>query len=180
MSTTMSEHEWVQENIAGYNTGGLEANERDRLAKHVAACADCRRTVDDLRNFDRKIGALFAEARPSTAMEDRMIQSLRKKTPRRRWPRPHWIVTSAAAVILLGCVGALTELALGEGFLTVRQRWGDAYQRQDGLVAQPHDVLKDAGELAKEVRDEKRNPAESLNSVGYNPPAKALVVKGSS
>src|SRR5438874_2112012 len=101
----MSEHEWVQDNIGGYSAGGLEANERERLEKHVGKCAECRHALDQIREMDQKIGSLFVNARPSADMEDRMIQSLRKKS-QRPW-RPHWIVTSAAAIFLMGIVGVL-------------------------------------------------------------------------
>src|SRR5262249_23694480 len=103
----MSEHEWVQENVAIYSAGGLERNERDRLEKHVAKCADCRRALDEMREVDQKVGSLFANPRPSAALEDRMIQSLRKKG-NRPW-RPHWLVASAAAVFVMGVVGILTD-----------------------------------------------------------------------
>jgi hypothetical protein len=149
----MSEHEWAQENIAGYSAGGLESTERDRLEKHIANCDDCRRALEDLRDLDRKIGSLFATARPSATLEDRVVQSIRNTSARRRWRRPHWILTAAAAAILLGCVGALADLAIRENFplppYVQYLRTGEwaltKTQRQESL--------KDASQLAKEVRD---------------------------
>jgi hypothetical protein len=182
MSTTMSEHEWVQENIAAYNAGGLESTERDRLETHITQCDECRRALEDLRQLDGQIGSLFTTARPSAALEDRMIQSLRKKSSRRLW-RPHWIVTTAAAVILLGCVGAFADYTLRKGFpdLNERERALNTLSELGVAAITKQQTLEDAGQLAKEVREEpERNPAELMNSVGYNPPARALIVKGSS
>ena len=113
---TMSEHDWVQEHIASFHAGGLESDERDRLEKHVASCAECRAGLDELRSLDHKIGSLFATVRPNAAIEDRMIQSLRAQ-PQRQW-RPHWIIAAAAAIILLGCVGVLAENIIRLGFPT--------------------------------------------------------------
>ena len=34
----MSEHPWIQENLAAYLAGGLDATETSRLEQHVAGC----------------------------------------------------------------------------------------------------------------------------------------------
>jgi hypothetical protein len=227
----MSEHDWVQENLASYNAGGLESDERDRLEKHIADCTECRAGLEELRSLDHKIGSLFAAARPSVAIEDRMIQTLRAES-QQPW-RPHWALTAAAAVLLLGCVGVVADNILHpensgrifrEAFLVANntdsmssgntrfqtglaapsgtakaetkgyesgaksvrdvpnrknEMWVEAYRRQvGGGESGTVEHLKDVDQLAKEEGE--RNPAELLNSVGYYPPARALVEKGSS
>ena len=235
----MSEHEWVQQNLASYSAEGLEPEERDRIDAHLAQCAECRMAREEQRGFDQKLGSLFAPARPTPAIEDRMIQSLRTKS-QRRW-RPHWTVSTAAAVILLGCVGMLAEnimrvgipefiathnnlfqgglgqqtaggeapdayysnpfafnlsesadssevKALASEELKIRDQPSDANTKWTGAYKQQQRAgeatdktslhLKDVDQLAKEEAE--KNPAELLNSAGYYPPSRALVVKGSS
>src|SRR5262249_19518522 len=151
--------------------------------------------LEELRGFDQKLGSLFAPARPSPAIEDRMIQSLRTKS-QRRW-RPHWIVSAAAAVILFGCVGALaesllqsgvpnlaaifrdhvdfdsvaTENNLNQGSLGDRrdEKWVTGYKREE-TAGQSKGVfettpLEAVEQIAKEEAD--KNTADLLNSTGY-------------
>jgi hypothetical protein len=100
----ISEHTWVLENIASYSAGGLEVAERERLEEHISACAACAQALEEARAVDRSMEALFADVRLEPAVEDRVIRALRAARPRsRQW---YWVSLSAAAVLLLGFVGA--------------------------------------------------------------------------
>src|SRR5262249_49636597 len=104
----MSEHAWVLENIASYNAGGLNATECERLQRHVERSAPCGAALNEARNVERKLERLFANASPDPSLEDRMVETLRARPPRRGWriPVPEWVVCSAAAALLLGAFGA--------------------------------------------------------------------------
>lgn len=104
----MSEHAWVLENIASYTVGGLEAAECERLREHVAACAPCAAALNEARTMDRTLEALFAEVSPDAGLEDRLVQALRtiSRRGRLRSPLLGWVASSAAAVVLLGALGA--------------------------------------------------------------------------
>src|SRR5438128_2220438 len=103
---TMSEHAWVLENIAVYHAGGLEPGECERLQQHTAVCASCAQALEEASRVDGTLEALFAEVRPDPALEDRMIHALRAVPVWRNWPTLPWIATGAAAVVLLGVLGA--------------------------------------------------------------------------
>src|SRR5947209_8885454 len=110
---TMSEHAWVLENIETYNAGGLEHDERERLEKHTAECPACAGALAEAKAMDERMDALFAEVRPSPALEDRLVRSLRSKSLRN--PTPWlWMGSAAAAVILFGVVGAGATHLIGE------------------------------------------------------------------
>src|SRR5712691_1621900 len=100
----MSEHKWILENLASYNAGGLEPDERERLEEHIAECSACAQALVEARSLDQTLEALFMEARPSATLEDRMIQSLRTRPARNGLFLR--IAMSAAAVLLFGVVGA--------------------------------------------------------------------------
>jgi hypothetical protein len=202
MNNTISEHIWVQENIPAYDAGGLESAERDRAEKHIAKCADCRRALEDIRSMDRHLTSLFTDSRPSANLEDRMIQFIRKTRMPYRFRRPHWVVSAAAAVLLLGVTGALADRVLSkvdlqnspvamatklatslspeevERYRSLGRAFGmNTFEGQEKSPLE----MKGADRLAKELGDEtEKNPAELLNSTGYYPPSRALVVKGSS
>ncbi len=104
----MSEHAWVLENIAGYVAGGLESAEREQLAQHVAGCPECARVLEETEALDRRLVPLFADERPSAALEDDLIQMLRT-VPQRRRLQISWKVKTGLAV----AAGVLTKGPLG-------------------------------------------------------------------
>src|SRR5262245_49507355 len=74
---------------------------------------------EDVRALDETLVALFKPVRPGPTLEDRMIRSLRLKSLRRwRWPFPAPMAVGAAAVVLLGVVGAVLSRGLEEGVLS--------------------------------------------------------------
>src|SRR5581483_250578 len=109
IEVVMSEHQWVQENLAAYVADGLDTAERERVELHVTTCPGCARALNDARLLDGKLGQLFAPDQPAPALEDALIQRLRQASERRRsirFSRAARIVAAAAAVALLAMVGA--------------------------------------------------------------------------
>ncbi len=101
----MVDHPWIQENLAAYLAGGLDATEAGRLEQHVAGCKPCARLLEESRQFDQSLNALFADAQPEAGFEDRAIQRVRKVS-QRRWPRVlRYAKYAAAAAALLGVAG---------------------------------------------------------------------------
>ena len=76
----MSEHTWVQEHLASYIAGGLEADEVERLEQHVDGCAACEQALNEARAADRSLTALFAGVQPDATLEqvrrDRKVKTL--------------------------------------------------------------------------------------------------------
>jgi uncharacterized protein DUF4349/putative zinc finger protein len=109
----MSDHAWILENLAAYLTGGLEPAERERLEQHMAECGACAAALNDARAMDAALSGLFAEARPNSALEDRMIQTLRTR-PLNAWrlPVPAWLAIAAAALVLISLTGAMASQIL--------------------------------------------------------------------
>ncbi len=171
----MSEHLWVQENLAAYLAAGLAAAERDRLEAHVAACPECAGALASAEALDRKLGQLFAAVRPGPDLEDAAILRLRQQAAPRRQLRfrgaARW-VSAAAAVALLAMVGAGISEVLEYGSLDglfgaglQMDTRGQLIPKQMGLrykalSARVPDVAlageqppKDADTLAQELRE---------------------------
>ncbi|HEY1187385.1 MAG TPA: DUF4349 domain-containing protein, partial [Gemmata sp.] len=139
----MSDHAWVQEHVAAYLAGGLDAQEAERLETHTRDCPACAEALTRARQLDDGLSALFTDARPAFGMEDRVIARLRPATPSRpvRAPRAKW-AGAIAAVLLLGVIGAVAgSLASGEGLWVVpresatAERTGEAYFRRSGKAS---------------------------------------------
>src|SRR5438445_4898666 len=108
---TMSDHNWVLENLESYSAGGLDAQERERLESHLPECPSCSQALQDIRASDQQLENLFAPVRPKPGFEDRMISSLRTASAKNgfRLPMIGWIGASAAAAVVVGVVGATAQ-----------------------------------------------------------------------
>src|SRR5262245_29559147 len=119
-SSIMSDHVWVQENIAAYVAGGLAPAEGGRLEQHAAGCALCAHDLDEARSLERRLSPLFARANPGPALEDRIITALPTTPPPRRTlslSRTQKLLLTAAAVFLFGTIGATMSILVGQGRL---------------------------------------------------------------
>ncbi len=143
----MSEHAWVQEHVAAYLAGGLDAQEAERLEAHARDCSACGAALADARRLDDCLSNLFVSARPALALEDRAVGRLRTAPPAWRLMsgrRAKWAM-AVAAVLLLGVLGA------GAGSLTSRHgplmpggpmadpaAGGEYYLAQEGMARTYH------------------------------------------
>src|SRR5438094_3853112 len=116
---TMSDHNWVLENLESYSAGGLDAQERERLESHLPECSSCSQALQDIHASDQQLENLFAPVRPKPGFEDRMISSLRTASAKNgfRMPMIGWIGASAAAAVVVGVVGASMESVVLNGSL---------------------------------------------------------------
>src|SRR5262245_15742243 len=115
----MSEHSWAAENMAAYGAGGLNADERERLARHAAACGGCARALADMRGMDQTLEDLFADVLPAPGLESRIIENLRLAPAPRPWRFGFYAKAAAgiAALVALGVLGALMQGFAHEGGL---------------------------------------------------------------
>jgi hypothetical protein len=187
----MSDHAWILENLAAYLTDGLESAERERFDQHTADCPTCAAALTDARGVDAALTGLFAESRPSAALEDHLIQALRTRTLEGGWrlPVPGWLAVAAAAVLLLGFTGAWASQWIAAGGLPFPGTW---WPKQLVGLSPPNAPESgiDVNQLAQSSRekalidlaapinlDELSDPS---NPLGFYPPAQALSVKASS
>jgi glycine cleavage system regulatory protein/predicted anti-sigma-YlaC factor YlaD len=107
----MAKHAWIQENLAAYLAGGLDAEEASRLEDHVAACPICARDLAEARQADQTLTALFSTALPDAGLEDRLVQGLRKARAQRfpQLRRYRMVAAAVAAVFLLALVGTMVS-----------------------------------------------------------------------
>jgi Domain of unknown function (DUF4349)/Putative zinc-finger len=107
----MSDHAWVQEQIAAAVAGGLTGPEAERLDAHVRDCPECAAALADARTLDRGLGSLFAPVRPGPELEDEVIHGLRAARARRLllsgWKRT--LAVGVAASVGLGITGAMVS-----------------------------------------------------------------------
>src|SRR5262249_49513779 len=131
----MSDHAWVQENIAACLADGLPGDERERFERHVHGCAECHRLWTEQQGFEQALGTLFADAQPRAGFEDRVLRRLRMSPARRQQGWPMWakLLTGAAAVVFLGALGFALNTVMENGRLPFPGEWGTRAQVQNNL-----------------------------------------------
>jgi hypothetical protein len=133
----MSDHAWFLENIASHLAGGLDPAEAERFNQHAAACESCARALEEARDLDRTIDGLFADARPRPELEDRMVRAVRARGRRSSFTWPARLSAAAAAVLVLGVVGAAGSRLIDEGELRFPGTWGSP-ERDNRALAENH------------------------------------------
>ena len=148
--------------LSAYAAGGLAADERARVERHLADCAVCRATVADFRLLLDRLAAT-APAPPEIAWpryraELRARREARVgKWPRARWLRPAPLAASAAAaaacaIVLYVAVGARppADLAAMEADgLAARMEMIDHYRVVEQLdLLEDFDVIRNLDRLA--------------------------------
>jgi hypothetical protein len=160
----MSDHAWILENLGAYLTGGLEPAEHDRLEQHVNECASCAAVLGNTRALDVTLTSLFIDARPSAALEDRVIQTLRTR-PSDPWnlQLPAWLAIAAAALVLIGFTGAVASQILVQASLLTRTEVSEASPAKSSFMggaiageiggSERGGDAKNVDQLAKETRE---------------------------
>ena len=104
-----------REDLVAYLYGECEAEERERIEAHLAACERCAAKVDGLRSVRR---SLAAWAPPEADLGFRIVSDLpRREAPwwRRVGSRPAWGVAAAACVAAAFVLGVLDVRWEGDG-----------------------------------------------------------------
>ena len=105
----MSDHAWVQEQIATAVADGLSGEETERFDAHVRECQEWPvPAFANARSLDGKLGSLFASVRPAAAAGGPRDRDARAAAVRRRvisgWRRK--LAAGIAATVGLGLTGA--------------------------------------------------------------------------
>ena len=166
----MTEHEWVRENLDAYVAGALSAADLGRVALHVADCADCKEALTCAQKLETTMAELFADARPDAKLEDRMIRRLRQARVPFRWSMWMRFAAGAAAVVLLGVVGAIVQaVAAGNagplGGLRMATRTDDERQARTYFGARTRGNVE---------RDRNKEGKEGFSVVDIDPAATEL------
>jgi hypothetical protein len=101
--------------INDYVDDALGPTERSEIERHLAACAECRRLVDDLRDVGRRAGALDAIPPPARAWKriERALEAERASRSGRSVQATRyrtWAWLAAAAMLVLGTIVGLRYL----------------------------------------------------------------------
>jgi anti-sigma factor RsiW len=88
----------------------LAAGERDRVERHLAGCAECRRVVDDCREIRRIAGSL-EERQPPARVWSRLDRAIKLERQHADASRPRtafrqWVGFAAAAAVLVMATAA--------------------------------------------------------------------------
>jgi Domain of unknown function (DUF4349)/Putative zinc-finger len=182
----MTEH--VHENLDRYLAGDLTTVEREQIERHLAACESCKQALADTLRLEQTMNSLFAEARPDTNLDDRIIQHLAKEPVRKLRRPPLWrFVGAAAAVLVVGLIGAAVQ-AIGDADSPLAKMVSENRASKPsayfgaigGTVIDESESMntrkKSGGELAK-IKGERESRVDAENAEKYASVLKALIVK---
>lgn len=124
----MNIHEKIETLTDLYVAGGLGADERGEVDRHIAECAACASLLRDAREFSSWAKGLIKNDAPPADLEDRVIARFRAagQSKRRRFPvgkRFLKITGSIAAAVALIFIGNAATDGPAEGYMAeVRSR----------------------------------------------------------
>src|SRR3981081_2740783 len=114
----MSEHDWFRDNLALFVAGGLTPDESLRSERHAAECAACAQELAQRRLLDRELGRLCSPLHFAGDWDQRVQYRWHKthRPPRRLPATVRWVGT-AAAVVLIGALGAAVNAVAQQGVI---------------------------------------------------------------
>lgn len=111
----MSEHDWFRDNLDLYLAGALTQDEVARLDQHAADCAACAQELARQRLRDQQLGRLCAPVHFAGDWDQR-VQARWRKSQRHVPTSVRWAL-AAAAVLLIGAVGAAANALVQQGMI---------------------------------------------------------------
>jgi anti-sigma factor RsiW len=142
------------EALVEYLYGEIDDDTRARLDAHLAACADCRETLDGMRGARAELAAWSVPELAGAGGYAWKASGAPWEARPARPSRPWWAsgAVAAAAVILLAVAAAIAnlEITYGSGGVAVRTGWSraPAVQTAQTAAAQPASVSADAARVA--------------------------------
>jgi hypothetical protein len=120
----MSEHERYSEDLALYAVDALRGEERARVDEHLAACAACRRELEQLRGDTALLALSTTGPRPPQRARQRLLDAVAREprvprivetSPRRSW----WGVLgwAATAAVVIFAISLWRENSVLKGTL---------------------------------------------------------------
>jgi anti-sigma-K factor RskA len=120
----MSEHERYSEDLALYAVDALRGEERARVHEHLAACAACRRELEQLRGDTALLALSTTGPRPPQRARQRLLDAVAREprvprivetSPRRSW----WGVLgwAATAAVVIFAISLWRENSVLKGTL---------------------------------------------------------------
>ena len=164
----MSEHDWFRDSLDLFVAGGLTPDESLRLERHAAECAACAQELAQRRLLDLELGRLCSPIH-FTGDWDQRVQARWRKTLRPPWrlPAPVRWAAAAAAVVLIGALGAVVNAVAQQGMITfpsgdlvVAKGFGGGLREAPGPVV---DASSSMGEEAggATAHDSRRSQAQN-------------------
>jgi hypothetical protein len=102
----MTREIWAHEHLVSYLAGGLTTEERYEIQERLKTDAELAAALEELRGFDEQMRKLFAASKPPIALEDRVIQALRKRSTNAMrgaaWPTRGMLIAASVLVVVLG------------------------------------------------------------------------------
>jgi hypothetical protein len=129
--------------------GVLEGEQRADALRHLAACTDCRREVEQLSHVADELLMLAPVQEPPAGFESRVVEAigLRAQPRRRRARRPtvRWLATRLGPALAAAAVTAGVLVSIYHDDHLTAERYRDTLAHADGQYFQAEPLRDGAG-----------------------------------
>ncbi|HEY2654743.1 MAG TPA: hypothetical protein VGI55_03075, partial [Solirubrobacteraceae bacterium] len=139
----------IREALPEVALGIADGQQRALALEHIARCPDCRRALEQLSTLADELIALAPEREPPPGFENRVLDRLDVRQPRRRQARRRLRRLAFAAAV--PAVAAATAIAMGVSYssdLKLADQYRAALQGAHGKYFQSARLRAPAGQVA--------------------------------
>jgi Putative zinc-finger len=129
--------------------GIADGEERAEALRHLSACGECRRLVEQLSQVADELLVLAPTQEPPAGFESRVVKALGLETPprrrRARWLTPRWLAPRLGPALAAAAVTAAALIAVYSDDHRTAERYREALATADGRYFQAEHLTDAAG-----------------------------------
>jgi Putative zinc-finger len=129
--------------------GVADGEERAEALRHLSACAECRRVVEQLSQVADELLVLAPEHEPPAGFETRVVDAIVPERPARRSRarrfRPRWLGSRVAPALATAAVTAAALIAVYADDRRTAERYRETLAQADGQYFQAEPLRDETG-----------------------------------
>jgi hypothetical protein len=128
--------------------GIADGEERAEALRHLSACADCRRDVEELSRVSDELLLAAPVAEPPAGFEGRVIDALglgRRPRRKTRWLSLRWLAPRLGPALAAAAVTAAVLIGAYQDDLRTAERYRETLARVDGRYFQAQPLADETG-----------------------------------
>jgi Putative zinc-finger len=129
--------------------GIADGEERAEALRHLSACPECRRVLEDLSQVADDLLVLAPAQEPPAGFESRVVEAIGLQAPRRRrrarWLSPRWLAPRVGPVLAAVAVTAATLIAVYDDERQTAERYRETLAEADGQYFQAEPLADESG-----------------------------------
>jgi Putative zinc-finger len=130
--------------------GIVDGEERAEALRHLSACADCRRAVEEMTEVADELLMVAPVQEPSAGFESRVVAAMGlgdepSRRKRARWLSPRWLALRVGPVVATAAVTAAALVGVYHNDHVTAQRYRSALDEAHGRAFEAQRLTDEAG-----------------------------------